>query len=242
MYSKLPDLSQWLLMLMTLFYVNNVGISVVSKPAIRVINMPVKLCATTFAYLCCRITFGSTSTILAVTYRPGSVSLLSAFFTEFITLLELLSSFALAVTITGNVNIHFQNENEINTQKINDIINVFRLAQHVLLPVYEYGGILDVIISPSGCSSKHISVDDIRLQTHILVCQPHSSPNVQDNYTQELEKNWNWNSYWHTDTVRVMLSITIHWWRWCNSQLIQQHHYRYSWPYRTTKECHCPRM
>ena len=150
---------------------NHEGIAVISKPGIRVTKMPLKLCVTTFEYLCHRATTGSTSTILIVMYRPGSVSPSLAFFAKFTTRLKLMSSFSLLVTITADVNTHLQNQNEANTKKISVIINVFGMGQvqHVLLPTHEHGDILDIVISSSGRPTARIAVDDVGLSDHMLM-------------------------------------------------------------------------
>ena len=119
-------------------FVNYGGIAVVSKPGIRVTKMSVKLSVSTFEYVYCRITSDSASSILVVICRPGSKLPTSEVFKEFTKFLELTSTFDLSVTITGNVNVHFQTEDEANTRrKNNNILESFGLIQHVSLPNHE---------------------------------------------------------------------------------------------------------
>ena len=132
-----------------LAFINHGGIAVVSRPGIRVVKLSVKVRVTTFEHLCCRATIGGASSILIVLYRPGSSSPSSEFFTEFTGLLEHMSSVALPVTITGDLNIHFEREGDVHARKTIDILNTFGLIQRVSSSTYQQGGWLDVIISPT---------------------------------------------------------------------------------------------
>ena len=53
----------------------------------------------------------------------------------------------LPVTITGDINIHFQTVDETNTKRMNEILESFGLVQHVSEATHECGGILDVVIT-----------------------------------------------------------------------------------------------
>ena len=110
-------------------FINHEGIAVVSRPGIRVAKVSVKVRVITFEHLYCRATIGGASSILIVLYRPGSSSPSSGVFTEFTGLLEHMSSFALPVTIIGDLNIHFEREGDVHARKTIDILNTFGLIQ-----------------------------------------------------------------------------------------------------------------
>ena len=90
------------------YFINHGSIAVISRPGIRISKMSMRLFLPTFEHMCCRVTSGGTSMILAVLYRPGSRPPTSEFFEELIKYLELLSTFDLPVTVTGDFNIHFR--------------------------------------------------------------------------------------------------------------------------------------
>ena len=108
-----------------LAFINHGGVAVVSRPGIRVTKLSVKVRVTTFEHRCCRATIGGAFSILIVLYRPGSSSPSSEFFTEFTGLLEHMSSFALPVSITGDLNIHFERKGDGHARKTVDILNTF---------------------------------------------------------------------------------------------------------------------
>ena len=77
-----------------------------------------RLSLSTFEHMCCRVTSGGTSMILAVLYRPGSRPPTSEFFEKLTKYLELLSTFDLPVTVTDDINIHFQSADVANTKRL----------------------------------------------------------------------------------------------------------------------------
>ena len=129
-------------------FINHGGRAVISRPGIHVSKISLRLSLFTFEHMYCRVTSGGTSMILAVLYRPGSRPPTSEFFEELTKYVELLSTFDLPITVTGDINIHFQNADEAYTKRLNDLLQSFGLARHVSLPTHDCGGILDVIITP----------------------------------------------------------------------------------------------
>ena len=52
-------------------YINHGGIAIISKPGVLVARIDVKLKASTFEFLCCRLILAGTSIIVTTIYRPG---------------------------------------------------------------------------------------------------------------------------------------------------------------------------
>ena len=150
-------------------YVNHGGVVIVSKPGIIVAKIDVKLKLTTFEVLCYRITSGGASFVLVNIYRPVSMLLSDTFFKQFMSLLEWIVTFSLPVTITGDMNVHFKLNDNTNIKKMIDILETFRLTQHISVPTHDRNGYLDVIITDKEHTRVSVSVDDLALSDHFLV-------------------------------------------------------------------------
>ena len=100
----------------------------------------------TFECLGSVITSSNNSFKLFVEYRPPSSSM-SKFFTEFESLLEFHISSKVDLMFVRDFNIHVDNLNDSNSLYFLKLLNTFNLCQHVSLPTYNSGHILDLIIT-----------------------------------------------------------------------------------------------
>ena len=123
--------------------------------------MDLKFTASTFEFLCCRVMMAGASIITLTIYRPGSQSICVAFFVELTKLLERLATYRTPVTLTGDINIHFERAEDSDACRINEIFTSFGLQQFVDMPIHERGGILDVIVAPSDEPPTEVVVDDV---------------------------------------------------------------------------------
>ena len=101
-----------------------------------------------------------------VVYRPGSVKPDSAFFQEFSALLETLATFNSQLIITGDLNVHFEDANDRDTIRMNEMLSSFGLVQHVDQPTHNLGGVLDVIITRTDCNITDLRMDPPALSDH----------------------------------------------------------------------------
>ena len=120
-------------------FVNHLGLAVVTKPGVITATLNMKLNATTFAFLCFRITVDGASSILVYIYRPGLIKQSSVFFNG---PLEILATFQLPVTITGDLNIHLQKREDVDAVRLGGVLNSFNLLQHVPSPTHDRGAYL----------------------------------------------------------------------------------------------------
>ena len=111
---------------------------------------------------------GASSFVIAM-YRPASQLITKAFFKKLSTLLERLSTYSVAVTITGDINIHFEQAADVNTCKIMETLEYFGFHQFINTPTHELGGILDVIVASNDHPQEDIVIDDVGLSNHMLV-------------------------------------------------------------------------
>ena len=84
-------------------------------------------------------------------------------------MLERLATYSVAVTITGDINIHFERVADVNSCKVVETLESFDFHRFVGTPTHELGGILDVIVAPSNHLPEDDVVDDVGLSDHILV-------------------------------------------------------------------------
>ena len=91
------------------------------------------------------------------------------FFTEFTLLLESIVTFSLPVTIRGDLNVHFELNDDTNPKRMIDSLEMFQLTQHILVLTHGRNGYLDVIITDEEHTTVSVSVDDLGLSDHFVV-------------------------------------------------------------------------
>ena len=152
--------------------------------------MDVKFKASTFEFLCCRVTQAAANTILVAIYHPGSQPTSTTFFEEFFRLFELLATYAASVTITGEINIHFELTTDIDTGKLKEALTSFGFDQFVSSPTHELGAILDIIITPCDHQPEDVTVVDVGLSDHMLVSwSVNMAPPLPD-YVTTTRRSW----------------------------------------------------
>jgi len=85
--------------------------------------------------------------IVNVVYRPPKNKLLADFFMEFEDMTDTLHSNSGKLLICGDFNVHVDATSNINSQKLQSILNSKDLVQHILYPTHSSGHILDLVIS-----------------------------------------------------------------------------------------------
>ena len=102
---------------------------------------------TTFEHLSSYFTFKDLHLLVIVIYRPGSAPITTAFFEEFSSLLATLSKFNCYLLILGDMNIKFDQPDNLNTKHMVRLLTSHNLIQHILEPTHNLGHTLDVVIS-----------------------------------------------------------------------------------------------
>ena len=82
--------------------------------------------------------------VLAV-YRTGPIT--AGFYDELSSMLELLVLYSCPIVITGDLNIHLDYPNDVNTVKLCNLLDSFGLIQSVQEPTHLLGRTLDVVIT-----------------------------------------------------------------------------------------------
>ena len=106
------------------------------------INVTLKV--STFECLCCRVTSKEASMILATIYRPSSVPSKAIF------LKELLAVFSTPLTIRGDINLRLYQVDDVNTERMNAVLQTFDMIQHSTVSTHDCVGLLDVVVTRVG--------------------------------------------------------------------------------------------
>ena len=96
--------------------------------------------------MCVQIRSGIENILLVNIYRPPNASI-SCFLTEFASLLEQVCLNKHRLFITGDFNIHVDNENDNTAKRFSNILDIFSLSQHVKSPTHTSGHTLDLVIT-----------------------------------------------------------------------------------------------
>jgi hypothetical protein len=80
-------------------------------------------------------------------YSPNHRITQSQFLNEFPSLLDEATAYSDSVLILGDLNIHFDNENDIYANQLTSLLHSYDIKQEVCVPTHISGHILDVIIS-----------------------------------------------------------------------------------------------
>ena len=84
-------------------------------------------------------------------------------------LLEYMSTLAVPIYITGDLNLPLINPDNPSTTQFLDLIASFGLHQHVTQPTHDKGGLLDVVLTRSDARLSKVDVTDVGLSDHLLL-------------------------------------------------------------------------
>ena len=124
--------------------INKQIISFVTVTPVDPCKINVTLKVLTFEYLCCRVTSKGASMISATIYRSGSVPPKATF------LKELLAVFSTPLTIAGDINLHLHQVDDVNTERINAVLQAFDMIHHSAVSTHDCVGRLDVVVTEVG--------------------------------------------------------------------------------------------
>ena len=121
---------------------------------------------------------------LVVVYRPPSSSV-TTFIDEFTSLLESCVLDGHPIILSGDFNIHWDNQENSSTRQIRDLFEAFGLQQHVSESTHIKGHILDYIVTrdTDNLQISDICVGDMISDHNLVSCsflfsKPHQKPRV----------------------------------------------------------------
>lgn len=112
----------------------------------------------TFDFLCINIRISNASFILVVMYRNCSNPITESFFEDFASMLSILNSYQSNIVILGDVNIHLDLCNDVNTCKFNSLLLCHNLKLTFDEPTHFRGHMLDCMIVSNDCSFNNVVV------------------------------------------------------------------------------------
>ena len=118
-----------------------------------------------FEYLCF-LPKGDPKVIILIIYRPPRYS--GKFIDEFAELLSVICTDYNFFIITGDFNIHVDNNKDSNAKELSALLDTFGLFQHVKGPTHTRGHTLDLVIS-KGVNISSVDVKDLALSDHFCV-------------------------------------------------------------------------
>jgi len=139
------------------------------------------------------VTSSQTSCIVAMVYRPGSVTVTPLFLTEFSDMLDRLATFAEPVLFTGNVNIRMERSTDVHTTQFVDIPACHGLVNCVTSTTpttHDMGGMLDVVVSRVDLPLPDVNVLDAGLSDHRFLCWPAPLSRPTPVYTTATCRPW----------------------------------------------------
>ena len=122
-------------------FTNHGAITIVAPKNIRVAVLQPVLSPSTFEHLCGRITSRGASCVMLLVYRSRSQAVSPQFFTERIKILEHLSTLALSVVLTGDVNFYLDRPDDASCQPFIELLMSFDLLQHIDQPTHDFGDV-----------------------------------------------------------------------------------------------------
>lgn len=171
-------------------FVNHGGIALVSKPGINVAKVETKMKPKTFEHLCCRVGGGLATRLLVAIYRSGSQRVSDKIFREFSTLLEMLATFNSANLVAGDMNIHLERPDDVDSQRFAQL-DGHGFQQIVREPMHEHGGLLDVVLTSVNEMSEEAVVSESGLSDHKVVHWTIPTVTSCPEYKKVLCRRWN---------------------------------------------------
>ena len=123
----------------------------------------------TSEYLCVRVVSRDASCTVLLIYRPGSMAVSDALFTDLSLLLDDLATLVEPVYITGDLNIRLDRPDDVNTRKLSDLFETYNLTCRVNDPTHDRNGMLDVVATRTDLAAPEVSVIDVGFSDHRLV-------------------------------------------------------------------------
>ena len=119
--------------------------------------------------LCVRVISGTSSYVVAVIYRPGSIAVSTDFYNELADVLDHLATFAEPVSVVGDLNVRLDRVGDLAATQLVDVLTDRGLSNHVTTSTHDLGGMLDVVVTRDDLPAPSVDVVDIGLSDHRLL-------------------------------------------------------------------------
>ena len=141
----------------------------IAVPGVNVSRFNVGVDPKSFERLCTRITSGSSTSIVLVIYRPGSVSVTPVFFDDLSGTLERVVGYNEPIHIVGDLNVRLDRDNDSNARQLTDLFVAFGFVVRNAQPTSVLGELLDVVATRRDLPSACIATYEAGLSDHQLL-------------------------------------------------------------------------
>src|SRR6218665_2515367 len=155
------------------------GIIVYHRDHLKAKKIELARVPTTFEALAVSLASDRGPTTLLALYRPGSSRPTTAFYDEFIGLLDQFALYNSQLVLVGDLNLHLEDSSLSETVEFVAVLEQFGLKQHVTESTHVSGGWLDVVVTRDGCQVSDVIVSPPTFSDHgpvvatiSFLCQP----------------------------------------------------------------------
>ena len=121
------------------------GVILLYRDNISAKRITIDLVLRTFEFLLSTVKLPHSNVVVLAVYRTGLIT--AVFYDELSPMLELLVLYSCPIVITGDLNIHLDDHDDVNTAKLRNLLDSFGLIQSAREPTHLLGRILDVVIT-----------------------------------------------------------------------------------------------
>src|SRR5208282_1683027 len=144
---------------------NHGGVAAIAVPGVRLAMLDLGTTEPkTFEFLCVRVTSGTSSCVVIIFYRTGTI--LEEFFAEMSDLLDRFATLTDPLYIVGDVNIHLDRSYNSSCRQFCDMLALYGMHNRVASPTHDHGRTLDIVASRDDLSAPSIDVLYTGLSDH----------------------------------------------------------------------------
>ena len=115
------------------------------------------------------VTMGTSSSIVALIYRPGSQAVTTSFFDDLSDIVDCVTSYSDPTYIVGDLNVRLERDDDPNSQRLTELLVAYGYAVRVNEPKHVCGGLLDVVATRCDLTVPLVCDHDVGLSDHQLL-------------------------------------------------------------------------
>jgi exonuclease III len=162
---------------------------------------------TTFEVLAASVASPRGPMTVITIYRPSSIPLSAAFFSELAALFEQFALHNTQLVVAGDLNLHLEDPELPETMDFVHIAEQFGLVQRVSEPTHRQGGWLDVLITRDDCQLTDIAVHPPTVSDHGIVIA--TVPFLHETPTLDERQLRNWKALDRDAFRQALLAIPV---------------------------------
>lgn len=169
---------------------NHGGVAVIAEPGVCLSAVDIGRHPTTFECLVVRITSRSSSCVVLLVYRPGSVPVTNGFFVELADVIDRLITLVDPIIVAGDFNVRPKQATDPIDRRFDEVLTAHGLTCRVATPTHQCGGVLDIIATRDDLPPPVVDVLDVGLSDHMLLRWSTSLTRPSPVYTSLTSRPW----------------------------------------------------